>query len=437
MIRIMARVISSVPSDGLYPVSSSNALLNAFNTPFGTTPFKSIAESDYQEAFDVSIQWARDEVAKIVENEENATFSNTIEALEFSGARLDRISSCFFNLKSAESTDGIQKLAQEISPKLSTLKNDINLNPELFSRIKQVWEDRGNLDLSPEQSMLLEKTYKRFSRNGSDLSPADQEILRELDKDLSKLSLTFSDNVLADENAYEMLLSSEADLDGLPESAKASAKEKAEKKSLDGWLFTLDYPSYLPFMTYATNRDLRQQLSLAMGSVAFSDNDKNNSQIVLDIMKKRHQRAQLLGYNTHAEYVLEERMAETPTVVDEFLEDLRIKAQPAAQRDFNMLKEIAAQDGIAEIEKWDSTYYSEKLKKERFDLDQELLRPYFKLENVLNGAFEVAGKLYGLTFEKTDEIDVYHEDVQTYIVKENGEFKAVFYADFFPRKGKQ
>ena len=437
MIRIMARVISSVPSDGLYPVSSSNALLNAFNTPFGTTPFKSIAESDYQEAFDVSIQWARDEVAKIVENEENATFSNTIEALEFSGARLDRISSCFFNLKSAESTDGIQKLAQEISPKLSTLKNDINLNPELFSRIKQVWEDRGNLDLSPEQSMLLEKTYKRFSRNGSDLSPADQEILRELDKDLSKLSLTFSDNVLADENAYEMLLSSEADLDGLPESAKASAKEKAEKKSLDGWLFTLDYPSYLPFMTYATNRDLRQQLSLAMGSVAFSDNDKNNSQIVLDIMKKRHQRAQLLGYNTHAEYVLEERMAETPTVVDEFLEDLRIKAQPAAQRDFNMLKEIAAQDGIAEIEKWDSTYYSEKLKKERFDLDQELLRPYFKLENVLNGAFEVAGKLYGLTFDKTDEIDVYHEDVQTYIVKENGEFKAVFYADFFPRKGKQ
>jgi len=416
---------------------NNNPLLDNFNTPFNTAPFSRIKSSDFSHAFEKAIVEAKLDIEKIVSNTEEANFENTIVSLEFSGSKLDRISSIFFNLNSAETSPEIQKIAQEVSPKLSALANDIRLNPTLFERVKAVWEKREELNLTPEEHMLLEKKYKSFARNGANLDEEDQNQLRKLDMDLSKLSLTFGEHVLADTNSFELLIENEKQLIGLPESIREAAQGLAESKGLDGWLFTLDYPSFVPFMTYSKNRELRKELSIAFGSKGFQNNENNNTKIVLDIVKKRFERARLLGYENHASYVLEERMAENPETVKSFLLDLLSKAKPAALKELKELVDLAKEDGIDHMEKWDSSFYSERLKKEKFDFDQEVLRPYFKLENVLNGAFEIAEKLFNLSFELTHEIETYHEDVQTYIVKENGEYKAVFYADFFPRKGKR
>ena len=415
----------------------NNPLLNEFDTPFETAPFTRIKEEHYREAFDVAINLAKEEVDAIVNNKEEPTFENTIEALEFSGAKLDRISSIFFNLNSAETSEEIQKIAQEVSPKLSALANDIRLNAGLFKKVKKVWDNKESFDLDAEQNMLLDKKYKGFTRNGANLSDEDQVKLRALDMDLSKLSLLFGEHVLAETNNYELKIDNESDLKGLPDSAVTAARDTAKAKNEEGWIFTLDYPSYVPFMTYAENRSLREKLALAFGSKGFQDNENNNTQIVLDIVKKRYERANLLGYNSHADFVLEERMAQSPDTVNTFLEELREKAKPAADKELQSLKDLAAKSGIEKIQKWDASFYSEKLKKELFDFDQEALRPYFKLDNVLEGAFEIAERLFDLHFEKTTDIETYHEDVQTYIVKENDRFKAVFYADFFPRKGKR
>ncbi|MGB0777071.1 MAG: M3 family metallopeptidase [Flavobacteriaceae bacterium] len=416
---------------------NNNPLLSNFNTSYDTAPFSKIKSSDFPEAFEKAIEETKSDIDKIVSNTEEATFENTIESLEFSGKKLDRVSSIFFNLNSAETNEEIQKIAQEVSPKLSALSNDIQLNPVLFERVKDVWEKREKLKLTGEQQMLLEKKYKGFARNGANLDSENQEQLRTLDMELSKLSLSFGEHVLADTNAFELLIENQEQLTGLPESVKQAAQSLAKSKNLKGWLFTLDYPSFVPFMTYSEDRELRKVLSLAFGSKGFQDNTNNNTQIVLDIVKKRFERARLLGYENHAAYVLEERMAENPETVKDFLNDLLSKAKPAAQLELKELEGLAKLDHIENLEKWDSSFYAERLKKKKFDFDQEALRPYFKLENVLNGAFEIAGKLFNLTFELTDDIETYHEDVQTYIVKENGEYKAVFYADFFPRKGKR
>ena len=295
------------------------------------------------------------------------------------------------------------------------------------------------LDLTPEQQMLLDKQYKGFARNGANLNETDKTELRKIDAQLSKLSLQFGENVLAETNAFEMLLTDENDLSGLPESVKEAAKEVAKSKKKDGWIFTLDYPSYIPFMTYADNRELRKKLAIAAGKKAFQDNEFNNEQIVLDIVNLRHKRANLLGYKTHAHFVLEERMAETPEKVLSFSNDLLAKAKSAAQREFTNLENYAKKlDGIDQLQKWDGAYYSEKLKKELFSLDQELLKPYFKLENVIDGVFTIAGKLFDLQFEEIDSIDKYHEDVKTYSVTDtSGNFVSYFYADFHPRAGKR
>jgi len=313
------------------------------------------------------------------------------------------------------------------------------LNEALFKKVKAVYDQKNTLTLTPEQSMLLDKQYKRFSRNGANLSDNDKNELRKFDTELAKLSLQFGENVLADTNTFEMLIINEEDLSGLPEGAKEAAKLLATQKEKDGWLFTLDYPSYIPFMTYADNRELRKKLAIAMGKKGFQDNKNNNESIVSNIVEIRHKRAQLLGYNSHAHFVLEERMAESPEKVLSFLNNLLEKAKPAAEREFKNLENYAKNlDGIDRLEKWDGSYYSEKLKKELFDLDQEALKPYFKLENVIDGVFEIANRLFDLKFEEIDTIDKYHEDVKTYkVINTKGEFISHFYADFHPRPGKR
>ena len=408
-----------------------NPLLQDFNT----APFSKISNDNYKPAIQKGIEIAKLEIDAITDNSNEPTFENTTVALDFSGEKLNRITSIFFNLNSAETNDEIQKIAQEVSPWLSEFGNDITLNTALFARVKAVFNVKETLDLSPEQTMLLDKQYKSFARNGANLNKEDKSKLREIDAKLSTLSLKFGENVLAETNAFELHITNENDLAGLPESEKEAAKSKDK----EGWVFTLDYPSYIPFLTYIDNRELRKKMAIAAGKKGFQDNSFNNEGVVLEIVNLRHQRANLLSYKTHAHFVLEERMAETPKNVIAFSNNLLEKAKPAAIKEFNNLEAYAKKlDGIDQLQKWDGAYYSEKLKKELFDLDQEILKPYFKLENVIGGVFEIANRLFDLQFEEVSNIDKYHEDVKTYNVTDTkGNFIAVFYADFHPRKGKR
>ncbi|MCB0439266.1 MAG: M3 family metallopeptidase [Mangrovimonas sp.] len=416
-----------------------NPLLKDFSTPFHTAPFSKLKNEHFLPAFKQAISDAKSDIDEIVSNSEVPTFKNTIEALEFAGQQLERISAIFFNLNSAETNDEIQKIAQEVSPLLAEFSNDITLNESLFERIKTVYEQRDMFQLTVEQKTLLDKKYKSFSRNGANLPKSKKKKLREIDKELSKLKLQFGENVLAETNAYELHVTDEAQLKGLPESALEEAQHLAETKGKTGWIFTLQYPSYIPFMTYAENRELRKQLAIAFGAKGFQTNKFNNEEIVLKIAKLRHERAHLLGYKTHAHYVLEERMAKNPETVNHFLHELLDKAKPAAQREFANLQQFAKElDGIDTLEKWDGAYYSEKLKQKLFNLDDEKLKPYFELKNVINGVFTVAEKLYGLRFEEVHNIDKYHRDVLTYkVLDDTNHLVAIFYADFFPREGKR
>lgn len=416
-----------------------SVLTSTFVTKFNTAPFSQIQLSDFKPAFIENIAAAKAEIEAILNNPDAPTFQNTIEALEFSGDSLDRLSSIFFNLNSAETSDEMQKIAQEVSPLLTEFSNDITLNIDLFNRIKAVYEQKDLLNLSTEQATLLDKKFKGFSRNGALLNEEDKLKLREIDTELAKLKLTFSENVLAETNNYQLHITNESDLKGLPEGAIEAARLLAQSKELEGWIFTLDYPSYIPFVTYADNRELRKEITIAAGKKAFQNNEFDNQEITLKIAKLRHKRANLLGYKTHSHFVLEERMAQNSETVQSFLNDLLAKAKPAAEREFAELQAFANKiDGIDQLEKWDGAYYSEKLKQKLFNLDDELLKPYFQLENVLNGAFTVANKLFGLTFTEIFDIDKYHDEVITYEVKDEfGELVAIFYADFFPRKGKR
>jgi Zn-dependent oligopeptidase len=414
-------------------------LTSHFDTKYNTAPFSQIKNEDFLPAFEKGIALAKAEVDAIVNNPEPPTFQNTIEALAFSGDILDRISSIFFNLNSAETNDELQKIAQEVSPLLSEFSNDIRLNADLFAKVKAVYEQMGSLDLTPEQTTLLDKKYKGFSRNGANLSEDKKLKLREIDKELSRISLQFGENVLAETHDFELHITDEKDLSGLPEGTIEAAHSHAKSVDKEGWIFTLDHPSYVPFMTYADSRELRKKMAIAFGAKAFRNNDHDNQHNVLQIAKLRFERANLLGYLTHAHFVLEERMAQTPEKVKTFLHELLEKAKPAAQREFAQLTNFAKElDGVERLEKWDGAYYSEKLKQQLFNLDDEKLKPYFQLEKVLEGAFTVAQKLYGLTFTEIFDIDKYHEEVTTYEVKdENGNLVSIFYADFFPRKGKR
>ena len=413
--------------------------MNPLLEQFSTAPFSQINTEHYLPAFKDLIAQTKQEIDAIVANDDAPTFNNTVEALERTGEQLDLVSNIFFNLNSAETNDEIQSIAQEVSPLLSNFNNDLLLNEALFKKVKTVHKSKEELHLSPEQEMLLDKQYKAFARNGANLSESQKLKLREIDSELAQLTLRFGENVLAETNAYELHLTSEKDLKGLPDGVVEAAAQIAKDRGKDGWVITLDYPSYIPFMKYADDRDLRKQLSLAFGSRAFKKNEYNNEANVLRIANLRHERAQLLGYDSHAHFVLEERMAETPQKVTSFLNELMDKAKPAALKEFKELEQFAKElDGIDKLQKWDSAYYAEKLKQKLFDLDDEKLKPYFELEKVIAGVFSVANKLYGLNFVETQEIDVYHKEVKTYNVTDaDGVFVSLFYADFHPRPGKR
>ncbi|WP_372919052.1 M3 family metallopeptidase [Salegentibacter sp.] len=416
-------------------MNTSNPLLQDFEY----APFSSIKTEHFKPAITEAIEMARREIDSITKTEGTPDFPNTIEELEFSGKQLDRITSIFFNLNSAETNKEIQEIAQEVSPLLSEFRNDIILNKALFERVKAVYDKIDQLDLNVEQQTLLDKKYKAFARNGANLSEEKQQELRDIDKKLSSLSLKFGENVLAETNKFELHITEEEDLKGLPVSFKEEARSVAESRSKEGWMFTLEYPSFLPFMKYVENRELRKKMALAFGSKGFHGDELDNQENVLQIVKLRHQRAQLLGFKTHADFVLEERMAETPEKVNSFLEELLKKAKPAAQKEFKELEDFAkGLNNIDRLEKWDAAFYAEKLKQKRFDLDDEKLKPYFKLENVINGVFEIANRLYGLSFKEVNDIDKYHPDVKTYQVSDEEENSvALFYADFHPRPGKR
>ncbi len=413
--------------------------MNPLLTSFDTAPFSKISNEHFKPAFLKAIEDARNDIDAVASNKSEPNFENTIEALDFAGRQLDRISSVFFNLNAAETNEEIQKIAQEISPILSEFSNDVTLNQDLFHRVKQVYENRSRLDLDPEQLTLLEKKYKNFSRNGANLSKKKKEQLREIDKELAMLKLKFGENVLAETNRFEMHLTREEDLEGLPNAQIEAAAALARERDKKGWIITLDFPSYIPFMKYAKNRSLRKDLALAYSSKGFHADELDNQKNVLRIAQLRFERAQLLGYDSHAHFVLEERMADTPEKVHSFLNELLEKAKPAAKKEFEELQEFARDlDGLEQLQKWDAAYYSEKLKQELFDLDDELLKPYFPLESVVTGVFKVAEMLFGLRFQEVRDIDTYHEEVRTFkVYDEHNEFISLFYADFHPRPGKR
>lgn len=406
---------------------------------FDTAPFSDIQNEHFLPAIQQLITETKAEVATIAENQEKPTFQNTIEALEGTGEKLDRATSIFFNLNSAETNEELQKIAQQVSPLLSQFQNDLLLNQELFVRVKEVFQQKDQLKLTQEQQMLLEKQYKSFARNGANLSEEDKKTLRKIDEDLSKLSLTFGENILAETNKFELHITDPADLAGLPEGTIEAAAQTAEEKNKEGWVFTLEYPSYIPFMKYSKKRELRRKMSSAFGAKGFNGDELDNRDNVKRIAQLRHERAQLLGYTSHAHFVLEERMAKTPKKVKEFLLELLSKAKPAADAEFKELQQFAKKmDPIDRLEKWDGAFYAEKLKQERFDLDDEKLKPYFELKNVINGVFTVAEKLYGLSFNEVNTIDKYHPDVKTYQVTDaEGALVSILYADFHPRAGKR
>lgn len=416
-----------------------NPLLSPFDTTFATPPFEAIKEEHFLPALKVALDLARREVNAIVEEKAVPDFENTVEALENCGEMVSRISEVFYNLNSAETNDEIQKIAREFSPLLSEYGNDIMLNPQLFHKVSRVFENDQS-HLTAEQIMLLGKTYRAFKNNGALLSDAKKEQLRVIDRDLTGLSLQFGENVLAETNNYELWIEDSSELKGLPDGIVEAAAESANRKGRENcWLFTLDYPSYVPFVTYASNRNLREKLFRAFSSKAFQKNERNNADVIKGIVNLRRQRAKLLGFNSHADYVLQERMAKSPAKVKSFLSELLKVAKPAAEQELAELADFAKmEDGLDRIEKWDLAYYKEKLKQQKFQLNDELLKPYFKLEGVIDGAFEVARRLYGLSFKMRTDIQKYHPDVHTYeVMDRENKHLAVLYADFFPREGKR
>ena len=415
-----------------------NPLLVEFSTPFETLPFDKIKTEHFLPAIEIEIEKTKAEIDQITQNPASPSFANTIEAMEDSGQRLGIISGALFNLNSAETSKSLQEVTQKAAPILTALQNDIRLNKALFKRIQKVYEQKDTIELTAEQKTLLEKEYKGFVRNGALLPAEKKEKLRAIDQELAQLGLRYGENVLEDSNAFSLHILVEKELSGLPHSTLAMAKEMAKRKSLEGWLFTLDYPSYVPFMTYADNRKLRKKMSLAFGKRGFQSNDCNNEEIIQSIVQLRYKRAQLLGYDSHAAFVLEERMAKDESTVRHFLNDLRDKAYPKAEKEWEEINAFRQQElGFKTVEKWDTAYISEKIKQSRFSFNEEELKPYFALPKVTAGLFKIVERLYGLSFKLREDIPVYHPDVQAYEVIKDGVFHAVLYADFHPREGKR
>ena len=406
-----------------------------FQTPYNAAPFSRFTPTDYLPAIEKAIAESLAQIDSITQNPEPATFKNTIEALAYTGLELDRLTAMFFNLNSAETNDALQAEAQRISPLLTDYGNDIRLNEALFKRIKTVYDQRENLSLTAEQQTLLEKTYKGFTRNGANLSLDDKGRLREIDKQLATLKLKFSENVLAEAQHYQWVITDKNTLSGLPDFVLEILAQEAKKRHTQGWVITLDLPVYTAVMKYADNRDLRQKLFTDYHSRCAGGSAYNNETNVLRIAQLRQARASLLGYPNYATFALEERMAETPEKVMTFLNEQLEKDKPQAIKELEELKTFS---GLTDFQQWDFAYYAEKLKQERYQIDDSLLKPYLALDKAVEGMFAVAHKLYGLHFTLTDEVEKYHPEVQTYkVTDEDGNYLALFYTDFFPRAGKR
>ena len=427
---------NSITKAQLPELDTTNPLLAEWNTPHQTPPFSQIELSDYEPAFDAAIACSRAEIEAIVNNPKKPTFGNTIVALERQGELLNRIAGLFFNLLEADTSDEMQEIAQRVQPKLTELSNDISLNPELFARVKQVYEHPGRL--RKEDRKLLEDTYQSFARSGAALSDADKELYRKYTSELSGLTLRFGQNALAATNAFTLNITDPGRVEELPDFVKEGLAADAKARGEKGWTVTLQAPSYVPFMTYSSNRALKEKLWRAYNSRALGG-ENDNTQIVKQIANLRLKIANLLGYKCYADYVLERRMAENTPTVTAFLDELLGETKAYADKDYRMIGDYAASLGFkGQLMPWDWGYYSEKYKDEKYALNDEVVKPYLKLENVKKGVFMLANKLYGLNFTPNDKIEVYHPDVTAYdVTDENGRFMAVLYLDFFPRESKR
>ena len=416
-----------------------NPLIDFPQTPFGCLAFDAIEPAHFMPAAEHWMNIARERISSITENTDTPMFNNTLVPLEFASKELGVVSSCFFNLNSAETNEDIQTIARELSPKLTLFNNETLLNEALFIRIKAVWENREQELLDAESARLLKETYEGFVRNGALLEGQERESLKSISEKLSKLSLSFGENVLKETQAFELHVADAEELAGLPEATIASAASLAEEKEKQGYVFGLDMPTYISIMKYADNAAIREKMYRAYGTRAAKDNEYNNEQNIQELVNTRLVKAQLLGFDSHAALTLSKRMARTPETVLSFLNDLKTLAKPAAQKDLKAVQAFASAAGHqGEVRPWDFSYWSEKLKKATLNLDDNLLKPYFKIENVLAGVFEISARLYGLSFKKNANIDTYHEDVDAYeVYDKDGEFLSLLYTDFFPRAGKR
>lgn len=422
------------------PIEAQNPFFETFTTPHGTIPFDKIKISDYAPAIREGMRRQNLEIEAIVNNEAAPTFANTLIPYEKSGALLHCASNVFFNLLSAETCDEMQSIAQELAPQLSEHENNIRLNERLFARIRTVYQHRADEHLAPEQNKLLEETYESFVRNGANLQGEDKEKYRQLCQELSLLTLQFSDNNLKATNNYQLVLTDEKQLSGLPESARDAAAETAREKGVQGWVFTLQAPSYTPFMTYADNRELRHELYMAYNTKCTRPGDDCNLDIVKRIVNIHLELARLMGHSNYAAYCLQERMAQNSDNVYNLLNQLLEAYTPTARREYAEVEALAREEQGNDfvLMPWDWGYYSQKLKDRKYSINDEMLRPYFELSNVKEGVFGLANRLYGITFKKNDAIPVYHKDVDAYeVFDRDGKFLAVFYADFHPRAGKR
>ncbi len=418
--------------------SITNPLLCDWDTPFSTPPFNLIQNSHFKNGIIEAIRTAESEIGIITSNSEAPAFENTIEALERSGEVLNRITALLFNLNSAETSSELQAVAQEVSPILTRFSNDITLNKKLFERIEKIFEKKNELNLTTEQQILLEKSHRNFILGGAALKDDQKKRFREISEELSTLALVFDENLLKETNSFELHLTANAEIEGLPASLVEAAAEEAKSRNKDGWVFTLHFPSYMPFMQNSSRRDLRERMYKGYSSRCFRGNEHDNRNLVLRMVNLRLELANMLGFRNYAEMALTDRMAATPSKVIELLERLHKESKSAAYRDLENIRSMARRWGhTGEIERWDWAYYSEKLKKEQYDFDDELLKPYFRLENVEKAIFELAETLYGLTFKQNLSIPLYHPEVKTFEVYDrNGAFLAILYLDYHPRPGK-
>ena len=417
-----------------------NPFFSEWETPFGTPPFSKIKEKHYLPAFKKGIEQQQEEINAIANNSEPPTFENTIEAMEKSGDLLTKVTNVFYNLTSANTNDKLQAIAKEVAPMLSKHQDDILLNETLFQRVKAIYDQRDQLELTEEQKTLLEKYYKMFVRNGANLDEEKKAELREINKQLSLLTLKFGENVLKEDNNFELVIDNEEDLSGLPEAVIHSAAEAAKARGYEGkWVFTLHKPSMIPFLQYSDKRELREKIFKAYINRGNNNDEYDNKEILSKIASLRVKRANLLGYKTHAHYVLEENMAKAPENVYDLLNKLWRPALKRAKEEAKALQDLIYREGHDfDLQPWDWWYYAEKLRKEKYELDEEMLRPYFKLENVIQGVFDVANRLYGITFTERTDVPTYHPDVKVFEVKEaDGSHIGILYTDYFPRASKR